>query len=101
MNVYVREAPLQLADPLSKECYKLSVKNVALLSTQLLTEMSTRNIPVCKADNLTAICEPFSRTYGRLDVSGPDGPPRPVDKDGFNCYRLWENSTESKRTTSI
>jgi hypothetical protein len=43
---------------------------MALELTQLLTEMSTRNLPVCgwrggkaqptrKADNLTAICEPI------------------------------------------
>jgi hypothetical protein len=32
---------------------------MALGSTQPLTEMSTRNIPVYKADNLTGICEPI------------------------------------------
>jgi hypothetical protein len=38
---------------------------MALGSTQLLTEMSTRNLPggkgqlLHKADNLTAICEPI------------------------------------------
>jgi hypothetical protein len=38
---------------------------MALGSTQPLTEMSTRNLPggqnrpACKADNLTAICEPI------------------------------------------
>jgi hypothetical protein len=38
---------------------------MALGSTQPLAEMSTRNIPgvkgrpACKADNLTAICEPI------------------------------------------
>jgi hypothetical protein len=41
-----------------------SSRTMALGSTQPLTEMSTRNLPggkrwpVCKADNLTAICEP-------------------------------------------
>jgi hypothetical protein len=40
-----------------------SSRNMALVSTQPLTEMSTRNIPegkgrqARKADNLTAICE--------------------------------------------
>jgi hypothetical protein len=40
-----------------------SSRKMVLGSTQLLTEMSTRNLPagkgrpVCKADNLTAICE--------------------------------------------
>jgi hypothetical protein len=33
---------------------------MALGSTQILTEMSTRNLPEGKwADNLTAICEPI------------------------------------------
>jgi hypothetical protein len=42
-----------------------SSHSMALGSTQLLTEMSTRNLPggevwpVRKADNLTAICEPI------------------------------------------
>jgi hypothetical protein len=41
-----------------------SSRNMALGSTQPLTEMSTRNLPggkgrpALKADNLTAICEP-------------------------------------------
>jgi hypothetical protein len=40
-------------------------RNMALRSTQPLTEMSTRNypggkgLPALKADNLTAICEPI------------------------------------------
>jgi hypothetical protein len=43
----------------------ISSRTIALGSTQLLTEMSTRNIPGCKgrptrkADNLTAIYEPI------------------------------------------
>jgi hypothetical protein len=42
-----------------------SSRNMALGSTQPLTEMSNRNLPggkgrlACKADNLTAICEPI------------------------------------------
>jgi hypothetical protein len=32
---------------------------MALGSTQPLTEMSTRNLPEAKADNLTAMCEPI------------------------------------------
>jgi hypothetical protein len=41
-----------------------SRRTVALVSTQPLTEMSTRNLPggkewrACKADSLAAICEP-------------------------------------------
>jgi hypothetical protein len=42
-----------------------SRRTMALESTQPLIEMSTRNLPggkgqsACKADNLTAICEPI------------------------------------------
>jgi hypothetical protein len=42
-----------------------SSRTMTLGSTQPLTEMSTRNLPVCKkgpaprADNLAAICEPI------------------------------------------
>jgi hypothetical protein len=42
-----------------------SSRTMALVSTQPLTEMSTRNLPggkkrsVRRADNLTAICEPI------------------------------------------
>jgi hypothetical protein len=58
---------------------------MALGSTQPLIEMSTRNLPegkgrpMCKADNLTAICEPIvERKCGILDVSQPYGPSQPV-----------------------
>jgi hypothetical protein len=42
-----------------------SSRTISLVSTQPLTEMSTRNLPwakvqaACKADNFTAICEPI------------------------------------------
>jgi hypothetical protein len=42
---------------------------MALGSTQPLTEMSTRNLPgrpACKADNLTAICEPIVQKMWEL-----------------------------------
>jgi hypothetical protein len=47
-----------------KRHHLYSLPNMALGSTQPLTEMSTRNLPggkgrpARKADNLTAICEP-------------------------------------------
>jgi hypothetical protein len=60
-------------------------RTMALGSTQPLTEMSTRNLPggkglpACKADNLTAICEPtVRRKCGSLDVSQPYGPSWPA-----------------------
>jgi hypothetical protein len=56
-----------------------SSRTMALGSTQLLTEMSIRNLrggngrPARKADKLRAICE-----SGSLDVSQTYGPPWPV-----------------------
>jgi hypothetical protein len=61
-----------------------SNRTMAPGSTQPLTEMSTRNLPgdkgrlARKVDNLTAICEPFSRKCGNFDVSQTCEPPRPV-----------------------
>jgi hypothetical protein len=58
---------------------------MALGSTQLLTEMSTRNLPggkgrpARKADNLIVVCEWIVYTKcGSLDVSQPYGTSRPV-----------------------
>jgi hypothetical protein len=57
---------------------------MAVGSTQLLSEITTRNIPggkrqpACKADKFTAFCEPVSRTCGSLDLLQPYGHSRPV-----------------------
>jgi hypothetical protein len=57
---------------------------VSLWSTQLLTEMSTRNLsgvigrPARKADNLTAICEPIVyKNVGASSVCHRDSLPLP------------------------
>jgi hypothetical protein len=61
-----------------------SSRNMALVSTQPLTEMSTMNLPggkgrpARKADNLTAIVSQLSRKCGRLDVPQPYRPSLPV-----------------------
>jgi hypothetical protein len=54
--------------------FSLSAANMALGSTQLLTEMNTRNFPgsgheALKNDNLTPSVSRLSRNYWSLDVS--------------------------------
>jgi hypothetical protein len=74
-----------------------SSRTMALGSTQPLTDMSTRNLPVGKgqparkADNLTAICE--LTKCGSLDVSHPDGPSRHVTGIAFFMFNDTVNNS--------
>jgi hypothetical protein len=68
---------------------------VALVSTQPLTEMSTRNLPgdkgrkTPKANKLTAICEQiFKGKCGSLDISQPHGHSRAVTGIALLFYLL-------------
>jgi hypothetical protein len=62
---------------------------MVLVSTQPLTEMSTRNIPggkgrpAYKADNLTAICEPIVDKMWEPHISQLYGHPWPLTGMGF------------------
>jgi hypothetical protein len=57
---------------------------MALVLSQLLTEMSTRNFPggekqpAYRADNLAAICEPNICKFGSLNLLQLQGLPQPV-----------------------
>jgi hypothetical protein len=68
-------------------CPNPSSRTRTLGSTQPLTEMSTRNLPVGKgwrapkADNLTAICEPRRLTTLRACMA--------CYRDSFTFFSLW------------
>jgi hypothetical protein len=71
---------------------------VALGSTQLLTEMGTRNVPgskglpARKADNFTAICELIIwKKCESLNVSQPYGPPLPITGTALLTLRFMYN----------
>jgi hypothetical protein len=68
---------------------------MALVSTQPLTEMSTRNLPggkgqpALKADNLTTICEPRRLTALWASTA--------CYRDSFSFYQSEEQMTNVKR----
>jgi hypothetical protein len=70
---------------------------MALASTQPLTQMSTRSLPrgtglsACKADNLTAICEPtVLRNVGASTSHNPMGLPGLIrDSFTFSFSFFW------------
>jgi hypothetical protein len=74
-----------------------SSRTIAVGSTQPLTQTSTRNLagskgrPACKADNLTAICEPT------VDVSQPYEPSRPVTGIALLLTRLINRAISTSR----
>jgi hypothetical protein len=78
----------------------------ALGSTQPLTEMSTRNLPwckgrpACKADNLTAICEPiFYKMWEPRRLTTPWASTA-CYRDNFTFYTLYSSPNIIRRIKS-
>jgi hypothetical protein len=57
---------------------------MTLGSTQPLTEMSTRNLPACKSDNPTAICEPDCLENVGISMSR-----NPIDLQGLLQFQIY------------
>jgi hypothetical protein len=54
---------------------------------------------VLKISNLTAICEPSSRSYVSLNVLEPDEPPRPVT--GIDLFFLHVDDVRTSQETHL
>jgi len=78
-----------------------SGRNMALGLTQPLTETSTRNIPVRRADNLTTFMCRLSWNLGASNFGNPQGLSRPVIGLLYLCFYVhFERGVERNSLTS-